>query len=138
MLTLVADDLAAREAVRKQHQLTLVSAAEDGLAIAKASNGLFGFTTSPCEKIFPLMAKGATTSYEIHKRRDGAVFLLGYTTKETSAQLAAQKGVVNADLYPSFRDGIAELVLVPREHCRELRHYSQRIAGALQLEVDFT
>ena len=86
----------------------------------------------------PWVRRVGQTTRDARYQPDFAVFLLGYTTKETSAQLAAQKGVVNADLYPSFRDGIAELVLVPREHCRELRHYSQRIAGALQLEVDFT
>ena len=138
MLTLAANDLAAREAVRKEHQLALISDAEDGNPIARVSNGVYGFSYSPGEKIFPVLVKTAASAFEFHKRGNGEVFLLGFATPEIAAELAAAKGVVKAAIFPAARDGASELVLIPRALYRETRQYSVRATGAIQLEVNFS
>jgi hypothetical protein len=82
---------ADQESLRAQHQLRLVSGAEEGTGVDALPGGVYGFTYSPGLPNAPLFAVRRYRSYETHKLADGGTFLIGFTTREAAAQLDADE-----------------------------------------------
>src|SRR5262245_66690294 len=78
---------AEQEALRAQHQLRLVSGAEEGMGVDALPSGVYGFTYSPGLVNSPLFAVRRFRCYETHKLAGGEMFLVGFATPESAAQL---------------------------------------------------
>ena len=99
------------EQLRARDGLRPLETAEEGLAVERLPNGIFGFTYSPSEAV-PLFAMKSWHSFEVHKRADGSQHLVGYVTHvEADSVRAGRKAEIT--LFPDRWEDATELVTVP-------------------------
>jgi hypothetical protein len=103
---------ASRETLRASRTLRPLTKEEDGTDIFHLPNGIFGFTYSAAQKEMPVFTKQPHNSFEVHRLNDGDIHMVGFTTAETKAQIAAAKGPVEAVLYPSPFQKATEIISV--------------------------
>ena len=105
---------ANRESLRETHGVWEVSPLQEGSKISQLPNGVFGFTTpwslsDPSEQAagdVTLGAMGGTADTEIHKTREGKIFVLVYVDEISLPQLQNPERVDTLNI-PAF--------LTPRE-----------------------
>src|SRR5262249_16198361 len=91
---------AAREQLRAERNLHLVSDDEEGWPIQKVSPGVYGFTYSPSTEAVPLYAKRTFQVFEAHKLADGETHLVGFVKPSEAAILRAGVDFIECNLYP--------------------------------------
>ncbi len=91
------------EHIRKRYGLRAISSAEEGQSATKLPDKIFGFTgcslvTHPGHSpvLYRQSAAGGSNIFEIQKRQDGLLYLVGYATRTHAEQL--QGGTRNFDL----------------------------------------
>jgi hypothetical protein len=104
---------AAREKLRQQHGVRVVTGAEDGCDARALPAGVYGFTGAPGARELPLFAKPITRSTEVHKTADGEIYLLGYLTVEEAAAFESGTEPLSVELYPEPYQAAQALVAVP-------------------------
>ncbi len=126
----------AREALRREHGVRLVSAAEEGTAADQAPGGVYGFTSSPA-LASPLFAARRYRNFEVHRLPSGAVTLVGFVTASEAAQLtrAEQDQPVTVAVYPDAEGEATTIVSIPYDRVVQHRQYSVRNAAAIALQV---
>jgi hypothetical protein len=97
-----------RELIRKEHQVRIVTSAEEGTGIDGQPSGIYGFTYSPAAAA-PIFAVRKYQNFEIHKTPSGAKFILGYVTAAELADVS-KKSHTDLKLYPDAYQESAELV----------------------------
>jgi hypothetical protein len=115
---------AAQQAQRGEHQVRLVSASEEGAGVNALPNGVYGFTYSPGLPNAPLFATRRYRSYETHKLASGEVFLIGFVTPDTAAQLDAALTDLSIQVQPEPEGAATTLVKVPYSRIRQHRQYA--------------
>jgi hypothetical protein len=101
----------AREQLRSEHQVRLISPDEEGCGFDRSPNGVYGFTYAPATET-PIFHRQSYHSSEVHKRTDGSGFLLVHRTPEDAARLT-RGGVVEVRAYPDPWEKATELVAAP-------------------------
>lgn len=117
------------EDLRKQHNLRPITAEEDGDAIAKLPNGIYGFTSSPGLPDTPVYGKRIYQGFEMHKRGDGSMHLLGFLSPRDAALLRAGKQFVDIQLYPEPWEQATEPASVDLNHVIPSRKGASRSNG---------
>jgi hypothetical protein len=118
----VTDD---QQALRGQHQVRLVTSAEEGSGVNSLPGGVFGYTYSPALPNAPLFAARRYRSYETHKLISGEVYVIGFATLEDAARLSSASGEATIRIQPQPEEGSATLVKIP---CSRIRHNRQYAA----------
>ena len=103
----------AREQLRSEHQVRLVSAGEEGTAFARLPNGVYGFTYAPATET-PVFSRQSYHSFEVHKQPDGAGFLLVHVSPGDLNKLKSS-GTVQVRALPDPWQEATELIAVPME-----------------------
>jgi hypothetical protein len=125
----------AREALRREHQVELVSPEQEGVAAGELPAGVYGFTSSPA-LASPLFRTRRYLNYEVHHLPGGAVALVGFVTPEEATMLtAAQGGPVTLRVHPDAQGDATTIVCIPYDRIVQHRQYSVRTAGAITLQV---
>jgi hypothetical protein len=106
--TILVNDEPAREVFRKQHQVKIVTSANEGSGIDQQPGGTYGFTYSPAAAA-PIFSSRKVMNFEIHKSPAGAKFILGYVTAAELAEVS-KKAPIDLKLYPDAYDQSTELV----------------------------
>jgi hypothetical protein len=102
----------AREQLRSEHQVRLISQDEEGCGFERTPNGVYGFTYAPATET-PIFNRQSYHSFEVHKCPDGSGFLLVHCTPEDAARLNTGGGIVEVRAYPDPWNQATELVSVP-------------------------
>ncbi len=124
------------EALRTQHQVRLLTDQEEGCGVPWLPDGVYGFTSAVMQRDAPFFKKPIYQGYEVHKRPDGAVFIIGFVSLEDAGKLDAGETFVTIHLLPERREGASELVAIPLAHVLRHKEHSQRLAQGLELELD--
>jgi len=111
--TVLVNDEPARDVFRKQHQVRLVEAANEGSGIDQQPAGTYGFTYSPAAAA-PIFSSRKVMNFEIHKASSGAKFILGYVTSTELADVN-KKTHIDLKLYPDTYEQSNQLVCLALE-----------------------
>ena len=123
-----------QEAIRQEHQVRLVSGAEEGTGVNLLPEGVYGFTYSPGLPNAPLFAVRRFRSYETHKITGGETYLIGFASVETAAQLASGADCT-LTIQPDV-DGTANLLVrIPYSRIRRHRQYAAPNEHGFQVTI---
>ena len=127
----------AREALRRDHQVRVVTRAEEGFAADQLPGGVYGFTSSPA-LASPLFAVPKYRNFEVH-RLPHAVCVVGFVTAAEARQLAhPHEETVAVKLFPDAEGEATTIVSVPYDRVVHHRQYSVRNAEAVHLQIRAT
>ena len=101
-----------REALRLRHGVRLVTPEEEGFALQRLPNGVYGFTHAPGQAEIPVFAKQSVHSFKAHKDSDGAEYLIGFLTAEQVRDLASDQEGAEITLYPDEWGEAREMVAI--------------------------
>jgi hypothetical protein len=125
---------AIREALRREHAVRLVTAAEEGSAAESLPAGVYGFTGSPV-LASPLFADRRFRNFEVHRLATG-VSLIGFVTPAAAAELKHPAGdTVSLRIYPDSEEDATAIVSIPYDRIVQHRQYAVRNADAISLQV---
>jgi hypothetical protein len=113
-----------QEALRRTHDVRVVSAAEEGMGVNALPGGVYGFTYSPALPNAPLFAERRFRSYETHKLADGEVFVIGFADVEAAAALESNNEEKTLIIQPEPEGTTNILVKVPYSRMRHHRQYA--------------
>jgi hypothetical protein len=125
---------AAREALRRKHGVRLVSAVEEGSAVATLPAGVYGFTASPV-LASPLFANRRYRNFEVHALATGAC-LIGFVSPAEAAQLTQPvSDLIALKVFPDAEGEATAIVSLPYDRIAQHRQYAIRNAEAIVLQV---
>jgi hypothetical protein len=101
-----------REQLRAEHKLRPVKSEEEGTAITKLPNGVYGFTYAPATET-PLFARKSYHSFEVHKTSDGIAHMLAFVTPADAARIGAHEDDIDVTIYPDPYEAATEMVIIP-------------------------
>jgi hypothetical protein len=102
----------ARDQLRSEHQVQLISPDDEGSAFDRIPNGVYGFTYAPGTET-PVFRGQSYHSFEVHKRPDGSGFLVAHCTPEDLAALKRGGRTVEITAYPDPWEKATEAVAIP-------------------------
>ena len=124
----------ARESLRQQHGVRLITTEKEGTAAADLPPGVYGFTGSPV-LASPMFAVYRYRNFEVH-RLPGGPAVIGFASAEDVGRLSVESsGPVEIHLLPDRDEHATEIVSVPYDRIVQHRQYSVRNAGAITLHV---
>lgn len=125
---------AARESLRREHGVRLVSSSQEGASAEQLPEGVYGFTGSPL-LASPLFAVRNYRNFEVHRLASTPV-LIGFVSAEDAARLRqTSEEVVTVRVYPDAEADATTIVAIPYDRVAQHRQYSVRNAEALTLQV---
>ena len=122
------------EKLRSAHNLRPLTEVDSGSGVNRLSNGVFGFTYSPCEDNFPLFNARDLRSFEGHKPENESVFLLGFLTPEEKETFEKATATTTIHLLSEPKGPATRLVRVPVS--RILRHVENSARKGTGLEIE--
>lgn len=124
----------AREVLRREHAVRLVTTAEEGSAAEALPVGVYGFTGSPV-LASPLFAVRCFRNFEVHRLAGGAS-LIGFAAPAQAAELSHPTGDnVAVKIYADAEGGATAIVSIPYDRIVQHRQYAIRNADAISLQV---
>ena len=102
----------ARERYRVEHQVRLVSDAEDGTGFAHLPPGVYGFTYAPATET-PIFKRHSYHSFEVHKLPGGSGRLISFCTPEVAEELKSNGKEIEVTLYPDPWEKATVPVAIP-------------------------
>ena len=96
--------------LRQEHQLRSLTDLEAGTKIQDLPKGIYGFST--CSELLDAK-RGNTFSLEIHKRRDGIVYYVGYASDEDIGKYLARQKNFHILTFPYPRERASSLFEIP-------------------------
>ncbi len=121
--------------LREQHQVRLVTAAEEGSGIDALPNGVYGFTYSPGLVNAPMWSVRRFRSYETHKLADGTTFLIGFATPEMAANIDTAQAEMTIVVHPEPAPGTDVLVQIPYARIARHRQHSAPNDGGFHVTL---
>ena len=125
-----------RAAIRSTHGLSLIPAEEDGTGAHRISPGHYGFCYVPVLKDSPAFRNFPPSAYEIQKRKDGSVYILGFATEAEAKSLESSLEPFDLHLRAKPTEPANQLVEVPAVRILESKPHSARESGDLWMRVD--
>lgn len=124
----------AREGMRNEHAVRLVSDREEGSAAAALTPGVYGFTGSPV-LASPLFAVRRYRNFEVH-RLQASVHLIGFVTAAEASELQhPTSDIVTVKIYPDAERDVTAIVSIPYDRIAQHRQYAVLNAAAISLQV---
>ena len=135
-MTTISSSEEAREALRREHNVRLVTPAQEGFAAEHLPAGVYGFTSSPA-LASPLFALRHYRNFEIHRLPNGGTAVIGFVSAAEAAQLTQvdRSDPVTVMLHPDAESEAAAIVSLPYDRVVHHRQYSVRNAAAIALQV---
>jgi hypothetical protein len=125
----------ARETLRKEHGVRLVTPAEEGFAVEHLPGGVYGFTSSPA-LASPLFGVRHSRNFEIHRLPSGLVALVGFVTVSEAALLTRSgPETVTVTVHPDAEEEAMAIVSLPYDRVVQHRQYAVRNTAAIALQV---
>jgi hypothetical protein len=125
----------AREALRRKHNVELVSASQEGFAAETLPDGVYGFTSSPA-LASPLFSVRHYRNFEVHRLANAVSAVIGFVTPSEARQLAdPQSQPVSILLHPDAEGDATAIVSLPYDRVTQHRQYSVRNAAAIALQI---
>ena len=102
----------ARERYRSQHQVRLISEADEGSSFAHLPPGVYGFTYAPATET-PIFQRHSYHSFEVHKLPDGSGCMIVFCTPEEAAKLKEKGREFEMTVYPDQWENATQPVAIP-------------------------
>jgi hypothetical protein len=127
---------AAREALRREHGVRLVTPDEEGFAAGRLPGAIYGFTSSPA-LASPLFAARRYRNFEIHRLANGVIAVIGFVIPADAAKLTDASGArpVTVTIYPDLDGEATAIVSLPYHRIVQHRQYSIPGAAAITVQV---
>jgi hypothetical protein len=133
-MSAIASTESAREALRREHGVRLVTPAEEGCAAESLPAGVYGFTASPL-LASPLFATRRFRNFEVHRLASGPA-VIGFVTAADAARLRAPSDTpITIQIYPDSQGEATILVAVPYDRVVQHRQYAVRNADAIAVQL---
>ena len=124
----------ARERYRLEHQVRLVSPADEGTSFSHLPAGVYGFTYAPATET-PVFQRQSYHSFEVHKLLDGSGEMIAYCTQQDAAQLNAA-GEFEITVYPDVWESATVPVSIPFDRIQtSLYKPVRRDGNAIPLQI---
>ena len=124
----------ARDALRREHAVRLVTSAEEGSAAQALPPGVYGFTGSPV-LASPLFSQRCFRNFEVHRLASG-VSLIGFVASAEAAELTRPTGdTVTVKIYADAEGDATAIVSIRYDCIVQHRQYAIRNAEAISLQV---
>lgn len=123
----------AREALRQQHGVRLVTPSEEGSSIMQLPDGVYGFTYAPAIAA-PLFASFRYRAFEMH-RKDGEPFIVGFLSAAEAERLRTSREPFDVVLRHDLSGDNDTIVAVPYARIIRHRQYSAHNTVGLELKV---
>ena len=126
----------AREALRREHNVVLVSPEQEGFAAEKLPDGVYGFTGSPA-LASPLFAARHYRDFEVHRLANGTTAVIGFVRPLDAAELNRTDHLepVTVTLHPDADGDATAIVSLPYDRVVHHRQYLVRTGAAITLQV---
>lgn len=124
----------ARETLRRDHGVRLITDAEEGVPAHALPEGTYGFTGSPL-LASPLFQVRRYRNFEVHRLTSGLV-VVGFVRPADAVKLTqADTAAVTVRIYPDTEGEANTIVSLPYERVVHHRQYAIRNAEALEVQV---
>ncbi|MCC7499895.1 MAG: hypothetical protein IT160_20110 [Bryobacterales bacterium] len=123
-----------REALRAQNQVRLLTEAEEGLKIDRIPPGVYGYTHSAGSDAMPLFRKHNYLTFEVHKRTNGQVDLLGFLSASEAQAVEGGREDIEVRLYSDQGENMV-LVSIPTERILHVKELTNRDGKGLVIQV---
>ncbi len=124
-----------RQSLRARNQVRLLTEAEEGQGIDRVPPGVYGFAHAPGTEALPLFRQRTHLAFEVHKKANGEVDLLGLL--EASQAEAVESGGQDIEIRlgadPTPERSV--LVSIPTERILRVKEHSNRDGQGLILQV---
>lgn len=124
-----------REALRARNQVRLLTEAEEGLGIDRVPPGVYGFAHAPGTDAMPLFQKRTYLAFEVHKRANGEVDLLGFLSAAEADAVEAGRQDLELRLHSDPTPESPVLTSIPTERILRVKEHSNRDGQGLILQV---
>ena len=126
----------AREALRREHGVRVVSSDEEGTGAAQLPAGVYGFTGSPALES-PLFAERRHRTFEIHHLPNGTIALVGFVSPAEAKQLmhGASDAAVTVVVQPDIEGDSTVIVSIPYDRIAHHRQYLVRPVAGITIQV---
>jgi hypothetical protein len=124
----------AREALRREHGVRLVTGAEEGVAAEELPAGTYGFTGSPL-LASPLFGARRYRNFEVHRLASGPAVVAWVTPADAAKLTEARLEPQTIRIYPDADGDATTLVAISYDRVVQHRQYAVRNADALTVEV---
>jgi hypothetical protein len=98
--------------LRSEYKLRPLTKEEEGLALTKLPNGVYGFSYAPATET-PLFARKSYHSFEVHKISDGTGYLIAFVASGDADRLRTRNEEIQITVYPDPHDEATSLVSIP-------------------------
>jgi hypothetical protein len=102
-----------RDELRLRHGVRLVTHDEEGFALQRLPDGVYGFTCAPGQSEMPVFAKQSLHGFEAHKDSEGAEYLIGFVTQPEAEDLASGRDGSEIALFPEEWGSSTQIVAAP-------------------------
>jgi hypothetical protein len=124
----------AREALRRDHGVRLVTEEEEGASAHDLPPGVYGFTNSPV-LASPLFAVRRYRNFEVHRLAQGPA-VVGFVDPRDAEKLIGNSGAaVEVRVFPDREGDVSTIVSIPYARIVQHRQYSVRNADAVTLHI---
>jgi hypothetical protein len=115
----------ARDHLRREHRVVLVSPAQEGTAAHELPAGVYGFTASPI-LASPLFAVRRYRNFEVHRLPTGTA-LVGFVTPAEAARLSQPTDEpVTLQIFPEAEGDATTLVSIAYDRVAQHRQDSRK------------
>ena len=121
--------------LRQENGVELLAEADDGSGITSVLGGMYGFTYSVGAPDPPIFRKSASRTFEMHKRIDGEIFLVGFATAADAARVAAPQSAEQISVHPIPAGEANVIVAVPLWRTRWRGQHSTRQDGSVSIRL---
>lgn len=123
------------EELRRLHNVRPLEPREEGCAIGSLPNGVYGFSYAPGQDEVPVFSKRSFHSFEIHKRTDGAGYLIGFVTSAEARDIESGNPVGTIQLFPDAWEKADCLVSVPISRVTLARRLPREAGNPLPVTI---
>jgi hypothetical protein len=124
-----------RESVRTRNQVRLITEGEEGWGIDRLPPGVYGFAYAPGTESTPLFGTRTYLGYEMHKKPNGEVDLLGFLEAELARAIDSGQQDVEIRLSPEATPEKPVLVPIPTERILRTKEHSHRDGQGMIMQV---
>jgi hypothetical protein len=99
------------------------------------TGGAYGFTYSIGAPDPPLFRKSASRTFEMHKRIDGEIFLVGFATAADAAKVLSAEAADQLSVHPIPAGEANQIVAVPLWRTRWRGQHTTRQDGSVSIRL---
>lgn len=124
-----------RQALRARAQVRLIRSEEEGFALRRLPEGVYGFSSAASSEEIPLFSTPVSGAFEVHKLAGGEAAWIGYVAESEYRRLEEGGEPFSMDLFPEPYGGATRLVSVPASRVQQRKPQARENGMPMRVEV---